>query len=144
MMQGLGWPVWAVLSALFAALTAIFGKIGVAEVNSNLATLLRTVVILAFIGAIVAWRGEWQSPLSLPRRSVIFLVLSALATGLSWLCYYRALQLGPASRVAPVDKLGVALTILLGVVLLGEKVSWQAALGGALVVAGALVLSLVK
>jgi bacterial/archaeal transporter family protein len=143
-MPSLDWPVWALLSAAFAALTAIFGKIGVAEVNSNLATLLRTIVILGFIGAIVAWRGEWESPMSLPRRSVIFLVLSAFATGLSWLCYYRALQLGPASRVAPVDKLGVALTIALGVIFLGEKLSWQAACGGLLVVAGALVLSLAK
>lgn len=139
-----GWPLWALLSATFAALTAIFGKIGVAQVNSNLATLLRTIVILAFIAVLVGARHEWQSPLSIPRRSLVFLVLSALATGLSWLCYYRALQLGPASRVAPVDKLGVALTIVMGVVFLGEKLSWQAACGGGLVVAGALVLSLVK
>jgi transporter family protein len=139
-----GWQVWALLSATFAALTAIFGKIGVTQVNSNLATLLRTVVILVFIAVIVGVRHEWQSPLTLPRRSVVFLVLSALATGLSWLCYYRALQLGPASKVAPVDKLGVALTILLGVVFLGERLSWQAACGGGLVVAGALILSLAR
>ncbi len=140
-MQLTGWQIWAFGSAVFAALTAILGKVGVAGVNSNLATLLRTIVILAFIGAIVAARGEWQSPAALPRRCLVFLVLSAIATGLSWLCYYRALQLGPASRVAPVDKLGVALAIVFAVIFLHERLSWQAACGGGLVVAGALILA---
>ncbi|MCE5216536.1 EamA family transporter [bacterium] len=141
-MQTVSWQLWAILSAIFAALTAIFGKIGVTGVNSNLATLLRTIVIVVFIGALVAFRGEWQSPLTLSRRCLVFLVLSALATGVSWLCYYRALQLGPASRVAPIDKLSVAFAIVLAVVFLHEKLSWQAAVGGVLVTAGALVLAL--
>jgi transporter family protein len=135
------WRFFALSSAAFAALTAIFGKIGVADIPSNLATFLRTIVILAFTALILTFRKEWRSPESLDGRSVLFLVLSALATGASWLCYYRALQLGPASKVAPVDKLSVAITIVLAVIFLGETLTWKTVLGGLLIVAGSVVLA---
>lgn len=135
------WAWFALGSAFFAALTAIFGKLGVAGMNSNLATLIRTVVIVGMTVAIVSARGEWQKP-EASLRGWIFLVLSALATGLSWLCYYRALQLGPVSKVAPVDKLSVALAIVIGVVFLGEAFTWKLALGATLVVAGSLIIVL--
>jgi transporter family protein len=136
------WQVYAVGSAFFAALTALFGKIGVSGVNSNFATFIRTLVILGVTALILSWRQEWQRPQSVSRHTYTFLVLSGIATGLSWLCYYRALQLGPASRVAPVDKLSVALAIGLAVVFLGESLSWKAALGGAMIVAGSVILAL--
>lgn len=136
------WLPYALGSALFAALTAILGKIGVAEINSNLATFIRTVVILIFAAMLISLRQEWQPLGRVPRLSLIMLALSGLATGLSWLCYYRALQLGPASRVAPVDKLSVALVIIVSVLFLGEKLSWKLAIGGALVTIGAVVLAL--
>src|SRR5580765_3949708 len=113
-----GWQIFAIGSAFFAALTAIFGKLGVADINSNLATFVRTVVILIITGAIVSMRGEWQRPSAVSVSSASFLILSGVATGLSWLCYYRALQLGPVSMVAPVDKLSVALAIVLGLTFL--------------------------
>lgn len=134
------WIAFALASAVFAALTAIFGKLGVIGLNSNLATFIRTVVILAVIAGIVTLRGEWRSPAGIGLRSWIFLVLSAIATGLSWLCYYRALQLGPVSKVAPLDKLSVALAIVLGVLFLGETLTWPAALGAALIVAGSIIM----
>jgi len=136
------WVLFALGSAFFAALTAVFGKLGVSGLNSNVATFIRTIVILAVIAGIVTLRGEWQNPAAISVRSWVFLVLSALATGLSWLCYYRALQLGPVSKVAPLDKLSVALAIVLGVVFLGEALTWQVAVGGALIVAGSLVMVL--
>jgi transporter family protein len=136
------WELWAVGSAFFAGLTALLGKVGVAGINSNLATLIRTVVILAVAAALVAARHEWQRPSEIAPRTWLLLVLSGLATGLSWLCYYRALQLGPVSRVAPVDKLSVAFAIALGVFVLGENLSWQAAVGGALIVCGSLILAI--
>ena len=135
------WEWWALGSAFFAGLTALFGKIGVAGINSNLATLIRTVVVLLAAAALVALRDEWQRPATIVARTWVFLVLSGIATGLSWLCYYRALQLGPVSRVAPVDKLSVVFAILLGVLVLGESLSWQTLLGGILIVAGSLVLA---
>lgn len=135
------WLVFALGSAFFAGLTAILGKIGVAGVNSNFATLIRTVVILCLTGAIVLARREWSPPASIPLRPMVFLVLSGVATGLSWLCYYRALQLAPASLVAPIDKLSVAFAIALGVAVLGEPLTWQVAVGGALVIAGGLVIA---
>lgn len=135
------WEIWAVGSAFFAGLTALLGKLGVAGVNSNLATLIRTVVILALALAIVLARREWQRPDTIGASTWLFLVLSGMATGLSWLCYYRALQLGPVSKVAPVDKLSVAFAIVLGVAFLGERLTWQTAFGGGLVLAGALVLA---
>jgi transporter family protein len=135
------WLLFALGSAFFAALTALFGKLGVAGINSNLATFIRTIVILLVTAGILSLRHEWQRVDGLPARSWIFLVLSGIATGLSWLCYYRALQLGPVSKVAPIDKLSVAMAVLLGVLLLGEQVSWSLAIGGGLIVAGAIVIA---
>ena len=136
------WLLFALGSAFFAGLTAILGKVGVAGLNSNLATLIRTVVIFFVTAAIVSLRREWVAPQALAAKPVVFLVLSGIATGFSWLCYYRALQLAPASLVAPIDKLSVAFAIALGVAVLGEPLTWQVALGGALVVAGALVIAM--
>lgn len=136
------WFAYALGSATFAALTAVFGKVGVESINSNLATLIRTVVILVVAALIVTARGEWQPLDHLSRRSLAFLVLSGVATGFSWLCYYRALQLGPASKVAPVDKLSVALAIVLAIAFLGERPGPKALLGGGLIVAGSLLLAL--
>ena len=137
-----GWLPFALGSALFAALTALFGKLGVAGINSDLATFIRTVVILLVVAGILSLRGEWAPPSGLPWRGWLFLVLSGIATGLSWLCYYRALQLGPVSKVAPVDKLGVVLAMALGMLVLGEKASPLALAGGGLVVAGAIMVAL--
>lgn len=134
------WLVFALGSAFFAALTAVLGKFGVAGLNSNLATLIRTLVILAVTAAIISWRGEWRQPGGISVSSWIYLVLSGVATGLSWLCYYRALQLGPVSKVAPVDKLSLVLAILFGVVFMGETLTWPIALGGLLIVAGSIVI----
>ncbi|MBX3702036.1 MAG: EamA family transporter [Dokdonella sp.] len=134
------WMIYALGSALFAALTALFGKLGVAGIPSNLATFIRTVVVLGVTAAIIAWRNEWRAPASIEARTWLFLVLSGIATGLSWLCYYRALQLGPVSKVAPIDKLSVALAIVLGVVFLGESLSWPVAIGGGLIVLGSIVM----
>jgi transporter family protein len=137
----MSWQVFALGSAFFAALTAIFGKIGVSELNSNLATFIRTVVILIVTGLVVSMRSEWQTPENLPHKSLLFLVLSGIATGASWLCYYRALQLGPTSRVAPVDKLSVAIVIVLSLLFLGEKLTWKVGIGGLLVTAGAVLMA---
>lgn len=134
------WVLFALGSAFFAGLTALFGKLGVAEINSNMATLIRIVVIFFVTAALVASRSEWQRLDTIPVRTWVFLVLSGLATGLSWLCYYRALQLGPVSRVAPIDKLSVVVAILLGVVVAGETLSWPVAVGGALIVTGSIVM----
>lgn len=134
------WVIYALGSAFFAALTAIFGKIGVTGLNSNLATLIRTVVILAIIAVIVSLRNEWQKLDLVSARSWTFLVLSGVATGLSWLCYYRALQLGPVSKVAPIDKLSVALAIILSVLFFGEQLTWPVAVGGLLIIAGSIVI----
>lgn len=136
------WRVFAVGSAVFAALTAIFGKLGVSDMNSDLATFYRTIVVLVVIAAIVFARHEW--PLSNPigTRGILFLVLSGIATGLSWICYYRALQLGPVSRVAPVDKLSVVLVVILATLLLGEKLSWTLGLGALLITAGTVLIAL--
>lgn len=136
------WLLFALGSAFFAALTALFGKLGVAGINSNLATFIRTLVILAVTAGILSLRGEWARPAGLPWHSWVFLVFSGIATGLSWLCYYRALQLGPVSKVAPIDKLSVAIVIVLGLVFLGEKPSVPLLVGGGLIVAGAIVVAL--
>lgn len=136
-----GWQLFALGAAGFAALTAILGKLGVSEVNSNLATLVRTVVVLGVTAALVTARGEWESPAKLSRYGLLMLTLSGVATGLSWLCYYRSLSMAPASLVAPVDKLSVVLVMVLAVVLLGEPVTWRLALGGALIAAGVLVVA---
>jgi transporter family protein len=137
----MSWQLFALGSAFFAGLTAIFGKLGVEGLNSNLATLIRTVVILAMTAGIVTFRSEWQVPGAWELRPVAFLVLSGLATGLSWLLYYRALQLAPASLVAPIDKLSVAFAIVLGVVFLGEALTVKLVLGGMLILSGALILA---
>jgi bacterial/archaeal transporter family protein len=136
------WRLFAIGSAFFAALTAIFGKVGVAEINSDLATFLRTLVILLVAALLICVRHEWQRPDSLSTKGVLFLVLSGVATGLSWLCYYRALQTGPASRVAPIDKLSVILVVLFAVCFLGERLTWKVGLGGALITAGAVLMAL--
>jgi transporter family protein len=136
------WRLYALGSAVFAALTAIFGKVGVTGLNSNLATLFRTLVILVVIALLVSARGEWQRPDSLSLRSLAFLVLSGVATGLSWLCYYRALQLAPASQVAPIDKLSVVLVVIFAALFLGEPLNWKVGIGATLVGVGALVLAL--
>jgi transporter family protein len=136
------WLVFALGSAFFAALTAIFGKIGVSEIPSNLATFIRTIVILIVSAGIVSLRGEWRKPETISMHSVLFLVLSGIATGLSWLCYYRALQLGPASRVAPIDKLSVPLVMTMAFLFLGETASLKTLLGGALIVAGTVFVAL--
>ena len=136
------WPLWALLSAGFAALTAILAKVGVAGVNSDYATFIRTVVILVFLSALLAFTGQFQSLSTISRRSLLFLVLSGLATGLSWLCYFRALKLGPVSQVAPIDKLSLLLVAVLGVLFLGEKLQPRNWLGVLLMAAGALLLAL--
>jgi transporter family protein len=137
-----GWLPWALLSAVFAALTAIFAKIGLEGIDSDYATLLRTVVIVLTLGALVYATGKWRSPWEIPVRSGGFLVLSAFATGASWICYFRALKLGEASRVAPVDKLSVVLVAVFAVLFLGERPDGREWVGIALVAAGVLLLSL--
>jgi transporter family protein len=135
------WAFWAFLSAVFAALTAIFGKIGVARIDPDLATLLRTVVILAVLGALVATRGALAGIGAIPAPSWVALTLSGLATGASWTCYYRALKLGDAARVAPVDKLSVVLVAIFGVAFLGERLSTRNWFGILLIAAGALLVA---
>ncbi|MGS4344611.1 EamA family transporter [Myroides odoratus] len=136
------WFVYALLSAFFAALTAIFAKIGVTNVNSNLATGIRTVVILFMIWGIVLARGEAKGLGSLSKENIIFLSISGIATGLSWIFYFKALQLGEVSQVAPVDKLSVALAIILAVVFLNETITLKTAIGAGLIIAGTVVLAL--
>jgi transporter family protein len=134
------WQVWAVLSAIFAALTAIFAKIGVEDINSDLATLIRTVVVLISLALILYFTGQLNKPGPISTRSWVFLVLSGLGTGASWLCYFRALKLGPATLVAPIDKLSVVLVALFGVVFLGERPSLNGWLGICLIAAGAVLI----
>jgi transporter family protein len=136
------WVLWALMSAVFAALTAIFAKVGLEGIDSDYATLLRTSVIIVVLGLFVATTGKWRDPASLPSRSVLFLVLSGLATGASWVCYFRALKIGEASRVAPIDKLSVVLVAIFAVAVLGERPSPRQWLGIAFVGAGVLLLSL--
>ena len=136
------WRVFALGSAFFAALTAIFGKVGVSEINSDFATFLRTVIILLITSLLIWTRHEWQNPTTLSTKGVVFLVLSGAATGLSWLCYYRALQMGPASRVAPIDKLSVIFVLLFALAFLGERLTWKVGVGGVLITAGAILIAL--
>jgi len=135
------WLLWALLSAGFAALTAIFAKTGMAGVGSDYATFVRTIVILLSIGAILLVRGGWQAPNSVSARSYVFLVLSGLATGASWLCYFRALKIGDAARVAPIDKLSVVLVAVFGVIFLGERLSGPNWVGVALIGTGAILVA---
>src|SRR6201995_3522271 len=138
----MNWLVWAGLSALFAAATALLAKMGVANVDPNLATAIRTTVILVFAWGIALFFGAHTGFAHIERRSWIFLAASGLATGLSWICYFRALSLGQASKVAPIDKLSVVLVILLAWPLLGEKLTPAKAAGGLLITTGAIVLAL--
>ena len=134
----MNWIWFALGSAFFAGLTAILGKLGVVGINSNLATFIRTVVA----GGIITMRNEWSLPQHIALKPLTFLLLSGIATGLSWLCYYRALQLAPASWVAPIDKLSVVIAIILGVVILGEPLSLKLMMGSILILSGVLVLAL--
>ncbi len=137
----LSWQFWAVLSAIFAAFTAILAKVGVEGVNPDFATFIRTLVIALAIAGILFGTGAWQAPGAVPSRSYLFLVLSGLATGASWLCYFRALKLGDAARVAPIDKLSVVMVALFGVAILGEKLSLFNWLGIALIGGGAILVA---
>ena len=134
------WAVYALFSALFAALTSILAKIGVEDINSNLATAIRTVVVLVMAWAMVFVTGAQEGLGGINRRSLLFLVLSGIATGLSWLCYYRALQMGPASRVIPIDKSSVVIGMILAFVVLKETLTIKAVIGGALIAIGTFVL----
>jgi len=135
------WQVWAVLSAVFAALTAIFAKVGVEGIDSDLATLIRTVVVLISLALILFAAGKLTQTGPISAKTWLFLLLSGLGTGASWLCYFRALKLGPATLVAPIDKLSVVLVALFGVVFLGERPSLQGWLGIALIAAGAVLIA---
>lgn len=138
------WQFWALLSAMFAALTAIFAKIGVEDINSDLATFIRTIVVLVSLALILFATGQFSKPGPVSTRSWVFLILSGLGTGASWLCYFRALKLGPATLVAPIDKLSVVLVALFGVVFLGERPSLNGWLGIALIAAGAVLIVVKK
>jgi transporter family protein len=138
----MSWLIFALLSAIFAALTAILAKIGIKNVDSNLATAIRTVVILFFAWGIVIWQGTFNKISSISQFSLVFLILSGITTGLSWLFYFRALQIGQASRVAPIDKLSLIITIILAAVILKEKISLVIVVGGALMAIGAILISL--
>ena len=136
------WQFWAFLSAIFAALTAIFAKVGISGINSDFATLIRTIVIIAALCLFLSITGQWQRPGAIPTKSWVFLVLSGLATGASWLAHFRALQLGDASHVAPIDKLSVIFVAIFGVTFLGEKLTAINWTGVVLIVAGVILLAL--
>ena len=136
------WIIYALLSALFAAATAILAKIGIRDVNSNLATAIRTIVVLLFAWGIVFFQGTFKQVSTLSKTTLIFLVLSGIATGLSWLFYFRALQLGEASKVAPIDKLSLVLTIIFAAIFLKEKINLQIAIGAVLMTIGTILISL--
>ncbi len=136
------WQFWAVLSAVFAALTAIFAKIGIENINSDFATFIRTIVILCVLSGIILVTHQYQSLSAISSKSLLFLILSGLATGASWLCYFRALKLGDASQVAPVDKLSVVLVAIFGVIFLSEKLSVINWLGIGLITVGALLVAI--
>ncbi len=138
------WPFWALLSAGFAALTAVLAKVGVAGINSDMATFIRTIVILTVSALILFLLREWQPVDTIAPRTWLFLALSGLATGLSWLCYFRALKLGDAARVAPIDKLSVVFVAIFSVLFLGERLSLGGWLGVALIAAGAMVVALAR
>lgn len=135
------WQIWAVLSAIFAALTAIFAKIGVEGVNSNFATFLRTLIVILALTGILAFTGGWQSLGAISRKTYFFLVLSGLGTGASWLCYFHALKLGDAARVAPIDKLSVVLVAVFGVLVLGERLAPLNWVGVAMITGGAVLVA---
>ncbi|MGM4931399.1 EamA family transporter [Tardiphaga sp. 619_E2_N8_5] len=137
----LSWPFWALLSAGFAALTAIFAKVGIENVNSDFATFIRTIVILFAAGMMVYVTGNWQSPSNVSAKTWVFLVLSGFATGASWICYFRALKLGNAAQVAPIDKLSVVFVAVFAVLFLGEKLSLPNWLGVILIACGAVLVA---
>lgn len=134
------WWIFALLSAVFAALTAIFAKVGIRGVDTDLATAIRTVVILVLAWGIAFFRGGTATMNSLTKQNIIFLCLSGVATGLSWIFYFKALQLGKVSQVAPVDKMSVAFAIIFAVIFLGEPLSWRTAIGALLIISGSVVL----
>ena len=140
----LDWKIFAVGSALFAGITAVLAKIGVKNVSSNLATFVRTAVIIVFLAVVIGFRREWKNPFLIDRRSLIFLILSAITTGLSWLCYFRALQSGPASLVAPIDKLSLVFVVVLSLLFLGERLGIYQWLGVCLIAGGVFVIILNK
>ncbi|MCG6932582.1 MAG: EamA family transporter [Gallionella sp.] len=144
MLDGHSWFYWAILSAVFAAMTAIFAKIGLEGINSDFATLVRTFVILLVLSGFVFYTGKWSDPFALNSKSWLFLTLSGLATGASWVCYFRALQSGEASKVAPVDKFSLVLVAIFAVIFLNERPSIRDWLGILLVTAGVVILSLKK
>lgn len=135
------WLPWALLSAAFAALTAIFAKVGVENIGADLATFIRTIVVVVTLGLLLAATGQFQSPTAISPRSYLFLLLSGLGTGASWLCYFRALKLGEAAKVAPIDKLSVVLVAVFSVLFLGERLSTPNWLGIALIAAGAILVA---
>jgi transporter family protein len=140
--MNLDWRLFALGSAGFAALTAIFAKLGVSEINSNLATLYRTLIVLALTALIVSARHEWQAPGAWSAKGLTYLTLSGCATGLSWLCYFRAVQLAPVSRVAPIDKLSVVLVVLTAALFLGERLTWKVGTGAVLITLGVILTAL--
>ena len=137
-----GWFFWALLSAGFAAMTAIFAKLGIQRVDSDFATLIRTAIIVVVLSLFVAYTGKWSNPLQLPRKTWLFLTLSGLATGASWVCYFRALKIGAASRVAPVDKLSLVLVAVFSVCFLGERLSAREWIGVGMIATGVVLLAL--
>lgn len=136
------WWIYALLAAVFAALTAIFAKIGLKNVNSDLATAIRTVVILIIVWSVAFFKGETRHISLISKQGLLFLIFSGIATGLSWLFYFKALKLGRVSQVAPVDKLSLALVIIMSVIFLGEPLNWKVVVGGILIIAGTMVLIL--
>ena len=136
------WQFWALASAAFAALTAIFAKIGISNINSDVATFIRTLVIVLVLGALLLASGQWRGTAPLSARNWLFLILSGLATGASWVCYFRALSMGEASRVAPIDKLSVVMVALFAAIFLGEKLSATSWFGVVLIAAGAIFVSI--
>ncbi|MGV3582763.1 MAG: EamA family transporter [Methylophilus sp.] len=142
MVSSASWVYWALLSAVFAALTAIFAKIGIQGVDSDLATLIRTMIILVILAAFIWFTGKWSNPSELPAKTWLFLGLSALATGASWVCYFRALQIGDAAKVAPIDKLSLVLVAIFAFVFLGERPNLYGWAGIALVSLGVLLIAI--
>jgi transporter family protein len=142
MLQDGNWLLWALMSAIFASMTAILAKVGVRHVDADLATLIRTIVVALVLAPLVFFTGKWIPPWQLPGSSLLFLFLSALATGASWVCYFRALQLGDASLVAPVDKLSLVGVVLFAFALLGERPQWHQWLGIAMVAGGVLLVAI--
>jgi bacterial/archaeal transporter family protein len=136
------WQIWAILSAIFAALTAIFAKIDIEGINSDFATFIRTIVILLVLGVILSLSQQFQPLSSISQKSLLFLVLSGLATGGSWICYFRALKIGNASLVAPIDKLSVVFVAILGVIFLGEQLTFNHWVGIGLIASGAIIIAL--